>query len=64
MSKISVEVEMPRFPNYLRAKVLGKGACIPVESLNDDELEQVAENYRRGFIEHAKARRAASKERG
>lgn len=58
MSKIEVDVEMPKFPNYLRIKALGTNANIPVENLADDELETIAEQFRKGFIEHAKNRRA------
>ena len=56
---IKLKLKAPRFPNFL--KLEGNGVLemtLSIGALNDEELEQYAEYWKQGLIEHAKKKRA------
>lgn len=54
MSKVTLKISMPHMPNFLRIQ---GGDMIDICDLEDEELEEFAEEYKQALIKHAEKRR-------
>lgn len=55
--KMQIEIIRPRYVNFIRIKAIGFQGSLDVGNMTDGELEEYADKYKQGFIEHAKKRR-------
>lgn len=55
---VKLKLKHPMFPNFVKFEGDGE-VTLSIGALSDDELEEYAEFWKQGLIEHAKKRRGA-----
>lgn len=59
---VTIEVETPTIPNFIRVKVGNVTSSIPIEDLTDDQLHQVAKSWHAQLLATAHKKRSLARE--
>ena len=53
---MEIKLQLPKFPNFLRLGIVQDG-MIAVGDVPESEIEELAQRWAEGFIEHARKKR-------